>query len=930
MTSLTTKENSFMTMMGNSDEHTRKGFELILKRPYFPRFFDALFAKGFFDPAKNPAPVTVQPDGHIHIPYWKALDYLKACARVAGHDGNAELGDKVMSVVRTVSRGADSRQNHFTFWAFSEIIGLLPIASIASQDLHFVQDWLNTKYDRSMVAHALDEGALRRLLASDDPAAWTKAVELIGYCTAIRWKPSRFDPETDEPGTIADEYYVKEMIDHHGTALGNKIGHEAAKLFAGRVAEAFGRGGRAQWSHVFRPAVEDDDQNPKGASIDCVVDGLRDVLLGWCDSDVRTAKPFVESLLHEQGEMLRRIGIFVVNRRWAHLKELYRPVASPELFDFGHLHELYLLLRDRFETFSDEDKEATVQAIRDISVTGADGRGTREILQRHWLSALAGTTYDPASRWLADLTSKYGPQPNHAEYLSFTETRWGPGLSPYSAQELIALAAEGTIVDKLCAFRPGDPWHGPTLAALIHELHRAVKAAPDHFANVMREFPRAPRHFQYGLLHGCWLLFRDAKGLTPATGDKLWHSLFEFFEQLLRDPQFWKVLDNTNREAQPSRVEDAIADLLDHGARDGAHGYPSSLLPRAWSVVQDLVEHANAATEPSADAMSQAINSSKGRALGAAFSHILRRFRSAAKTADSHTSVWAEVRPFLDHQLAQCTGTNFEFSTLCGTHIRNLQWFDAGWLTEHIRDIFPVVHPGNFRSALAGLAYASVTQAIYRMLRDKGIMDQAMGVDIGNSHTRERLMEMLALAYLWGDDTLESPRFDYLFVEQRSDDLESINHFLPTIRDSALECRQVERVVDYWRRCVRWAQSRSEPPVNLLSSLSGLTAFLTTAEGNLDLLSPVAAHVHVHRNAYEFIRELNRLVKVSPRAVRDVVAKFIDTHEPFHDYENGMQTLVQAIAERGFRADAIDFCNKLRAMPGMAELFEKLTRRCAG
>ena len=767
--------------------------------------------------------------------------------------------------------------------------------------------------------------ALSNFLRSDDPRVWRKAVQLLRYCTAIRWKPSRLDPEAEEPTTAADEYYVKEMIDHHAAALGKKIGHEAARLLAGRVAEVFGRGGRAKWSHVFRSAVEDDDQNLKGASVDCIVEGLRDVLLGWCDHDARCAKTFVECLLRDQNQMLRRIGIFVVNRRWTHLNELYLPVVSPDLFDYGHLHELYLLLRDRFETFSDEEKEATVAAIRGISKPDPDANGARELVQRHWLSAVAGTSYEPASKWLADLTHKYGPAAEHPEYLSFTQTRWGHGPSQYSAEELIALADDGTIVEKLRLFRAGDPWHGPTVRALLDELQRAVEAAPDRFIPALPDFLGAPRQYQHALLQGYWRLLSNLDHTVKTkTRTVLWGPLFSFFEQLLCNPVCCVTGRSDSTEILPSSICNAIADLLRSGTRDDSTAYPACLLPRAWRLIHVLVERGESVAEPSDDPMRQALNSSKGRALDTAFSYILRRFRNFDKTPKSHASVWTEVRPFLDRQLDECAGTNFEFSTLCGTHIRNLQFFDTGWLKKRVQDIFPVKHPGNLRSALAGLAYASVNRTIYWMLRDTGIMDGALRLELKNSYSREKLLEILTLAYLWGDEALTSPRFEYLFASQRTEDFESINHFLPTTRDSSLDPEQAERVADYWRRCVDWARSLSETPANLLSSLSGLTVFLTAADGNLDLLIPVAAHVHVHRNAHEFILELNRLVKVSPCGVRTVLAKFIETHEPFYDYKNGMQTLVRALAEHGFREDAIDFCNKLRSMPTMEALYKEL------
>ena len=57
----------------------------------------------------------------------------------------------------------------------------------------------------------------------------------------------------------------------------------------------------------------------------------------------------------------------------------------------------------------------------------------------------------------------------------------------------------------------------------------------------------------------------------------------------------------------------------------------------------------------------------------------------------------------------------------------------------------------------------------------------------------------------------------------------------------------------------------AEAPTKVLSSLSGLTAFLATAaKENLDLLLAVAPYVDVHHSAYEFLDELNRLVEAAP------------------------------------------------------------------
>ena len=933
MTNLSANEKSFITLMAKSDEHARRGFELLLKRPTFLKYFDALIEAGLFEPAKNPAPVPVQPEGTVRIPYWTALDYLEACAKVSGETDNTTLAETLMAIVRSVS--ADSalngtHDNFHTFRKFAEIIGLLPIASVSSKDLELVNGWLNTRFDHFLVAHALDEGALQRFLASDDPTHLQKAVQLVGYCTTIRWEPRRLGSNTEEPVTIVDDFWLKELINHHALTLGKKIGGEAAELFTERVREVFGRGDRAKYGYMFFHAVEDAGQNSGGSTAEhCAVSGLRDVLLGWCDVGAMAAKPFVDSLLRSENEMHRRIGIFVLGQRWVHLRELYLPIVSSDLFDGGQRRELYALLRNHFEDFSNEEKMATLEAIQNLPIPKDDDANRHlERVQHRWLGAITGTTYEPAAEWLAELTHKYGSPPEHPDGVSVIESRWGTGPSQYSVQELVALAEEGSIVEILLAFKPSDAWGAPTIEGLVDELEHAVEAAPAHFVGVLPDFLKAPRQYQYGLVNGFLKLWRASKeSATPSHWDDVvWNRLFDFFDQLLKDPQFWKTGEAKGLEVTPRWISDTIADLLHDGTRDDKHAYPAALLPRAWSLIQILVEHGEAVTEPSDNPMNQAINSSKGRALKAAFSHILRNCRLADKARGSHATAWADAHGLINQELARCVGDNFEFSTLCGAYLGNLEYIDSHWLQEHIGEIFSVAHPINLRCALGGLAYASATRQTYRMLRDADVMDAALRLEFKDQHGREKLLERLTLGYLWEEETLDSPRFTYLFESDRVEDFELINFFLWSNRGGTLKPKQVVQIVDYWQRCVKWAQKLATPPAKVLSSLSGLTAFLATAaKENLDLLLAVAPYVDVHHSAYEFLDELNRLVEVSPAEVRTVLATFIDTHEPFYDYKNKMQILVRHLADLEFRSDAIDFCNKLRSMPSMADLYYELT-----
>ena len=186
-------------------------------------------------------------------------------------------------------------------------------------------------------------------------------------------------------------------------------------------------------------------------------------------------------------------------------------------------------------------------------------------------------------------------------------------------------------------------------------------------------------------------------------------------------------------------------------------------------------------------------------------------------------------------------------------------------------------------------------------------------------------MQNLMLGYLWGEEALCSAPFVHLFESDNAEDFHLINRFLWSVRHENLSPEQTERVAGYWRRCVEWAQKRRNTPGSVLSGLSGLIGFFPKAVGVADLLLAVAPYVQLHDNAYDFLSELNRLAEVDPEEVRNVVEKFVDTHESFYDYKDKMQTLLRTLSKRGFRADAIGFCERLRSIPGMQALYVELT-----
>jgi len=327
---ITSKQKSAIIRMSKNQEEAKWGFEILLKRQDFAYFFDHLIEANLFSPEYNSGPVPAEDPGFVRIPYWSALDYLEAVARQAKKKSDIQLAQKVMKVIHSVSSYRDPdgsrRDNYHTHRKFAEILGLVPVVAVTIKDIDLIPVWLNSKYDRGLVGHALDRGVIQSLLASDSPDDWQKACTILRHCTVIVWVDKKeLGKDRKKPVSVIENYWLKELIKHHANMFGIKAGREAAQIFRNRVREVFGEEFGDLPTYLNRPAVEKHPQNHSlDGIVNCIVEGLRDVLLSWIDHELEGATAFLAEILKDENEMVRRVAIYVLNQRWPVLNSLYR------------------------------------------------------------------------------------------------------------------------------------------------------------------------------------------------------------------------------------------------------------------------------------------------------------------------------------------------------------------------------------------------------------------------------------------------------------------------------------------------------------------------------------------------------------------------------------------------------------------------------
>lgn len=920
MTLLKQNEIQVIEMMTQSEELERHGFALLSQHADPGKFFTTIRQRHLLDARRNPAPEMARSGEGYVIRAWAALDYLEACAKQASRTNDVRLAADVIAVIREVTefaRNHPAHDNYHTYRTFAEILGLLPLDVISTHDIELVRIWLSSRFDKGAVVHELDDGFIPKLLAKPEQAReWI--VVLIKQLLEFRWTQDRLYDAELEPVTAADAYWLLKLLKNHARRFGQLFQEPVVSVFEDTVRTVYSRGNRATMSWLYRPAIEDHGQNSERHAADaCFILGYRESLIGWCETSPASAGVRLRELFSDSMEIMRRFAVFVLDQRWEDFEKDYASLVSPQIFHPGLVHETYGFLSRRFANMTEDDKERTLHALREVKFPDSEEADIAS-LQARFLTAMAGRNYQPADQWIADLRAKgVAASYTHPDFNSYIEVGWrGPEPSPYDAQELIALLRSGRLVRALTEFEPSGKWDAPSVDGLASALEEAVRAAPDRFARKLNDIAALPIRYQNAVLSGLRHEWESSRTTDPVVKwAEVWPAVLDWLSSLAMSAS------HNASEGPVAWQLSLIADLLRAGVARDEHAFEQSLLPKSRAVIEQLLKVSAGVSEPADDAMGQAINNPRGRAIEALWLQLLREARLMDRETGDHERVWRSAEKLIEQEIAASRDANFEFSTLFGAYVGNIDYLAPKWIATHVRDGFGADHPRNFKCALNGLGYAPMTLRVHRLLRDGEILDSAMSRTDLNGDSRRKLVERVVLGYLWGEDDLESPRMRQLAQPKASHDIETTAWLLSQAFGEELTDDQRDRA----RRLVETIALNAAND-EAIGALAGAVGFVRPENPlGFRAMMNVARFVGQRHGLHEFVGHLQTFAKHYPKLAADLLDLALERDEFAFDYEDRSKKVVELIAQGGERGRAIQLAEKHRRVPGMIDVFKRLT-----
>ncbi|WP_210546761.1 hypothetical protein [Rhodoferax sp. PAMC 29310] len=697
--------------------------------------------------------------------------------------------------------------------------------------------------------------------------------------------------------------------------LGERRGRAAVSMLSSRLMEAIGAAKEDGYSYIWRSAIEDHEQDSHEQSHRSVlVDAVRDAALGATEKTSEDAVACVEALLDSKVPVLVRIGIYVCAENYGSVGQAFWKYVRPEWFvEVNYWHEVFWLIKRAFSRFSLFERQKFLEMVDQAKLTREHEEDREDWVQEHQRDLLhpaVGLGDAALDARYEVLVQRWGPVREHPDFHSYSTGGWVGERSPTTAETLVAASNE-ELEGLLKSFKPESrTWDGPTYLGFAATISAAVRASEDGFSVHLQLFVDQLPAYQHGLLRGLKERWADDKR------DIAWEKTVGLIESIVGNPVFADELIKEPTEGwEPSArwVVSDIADLLKSGA-NRERLMPIALFRRCLEVLIQLL-----ATLPSQrrvevnDAVSHAINSSRGRALEA-FIHVALAMRRQEVNHESKDESWARVVTVLEAELAgSASGDNPDFAALAGMYCVNFHYLNAAWTEANIDRIFSVSSESSWRCAVQGFSYQSYLHDwLYQRLMASGHLKK-MIVSAGlPGQVSKRAVEIVGLAYLKGLETFENGGLLCSLVESLDQTaLPHLSWFFWTLRPRGEEDANTHgpKVLEFWRRVEERIRLDGKESPELQSSLSLLAVFIKDLDSqHVEVWAAAAPHAQRNHQGYILLQEMARLVGQYPKEVARVFQAALTGFLPDYRREDAIRC-VAGLAATGHVEEAENICN---------------------
>jgi len=866
-------------------------------QPFFFRklkglhWFAPLLECGFFKPEKNPKPLPAKEQGYVNIPTWPVTEYLVATSEELFDPAKKDYAVKFIDLLREIISyaRAEDYSNYRTWFQLAKIIRNIPPHLISLEDIDLINYWLDDPYERGLVAEQLGGKWLPDLLEKSDEHCNQIALRLLDILYKVNFIDKKSGSyEKKEPVLRYDSHYAKKITEKVAGLSGLKLGLSAVELLQSRLFSILGEVGNDTLLSIWRPAIEEHEQNRgRHDADDILIAAYRDCLLGFVDKDLEASSAYLLSLFDCQYQTLKRLAIYVVDKRFDVLQNICDKIIISELFHGNLRHELWHFLKNRYREFASDQKTKVMDIIEGMEIYDDEGNieeGPTAYKRAIWLSAVKDCD-EQTSQIYQKYINIIGVEPEHPDFSSYSSGGWVDHKSPIPTEHLLSLNVDA-LIEAVNTYEDPGRFGEPGLEGLVKCFKDVVKTKANEFYLVLMKFIDIDLAFVYQLIEAYRELWSEKKELPWGA---VWPCLLDFCSELVERKNFWSEENSREKShfiANRHWIVGAIAELIEGGTKSDDHAFDKSLLPKAKQIFLILLDRQEGVEfKQDSDAVFVAINSPRGRCIEALINVSLRSCRLAHKEHGEHSQAWSEFENIYTSELKRNEQGEYEFATIVANSLPNFLYMSREWVRFNLASIFDHSDYQKWLCAMQGYAYVgTVYEDVYNHLKANADLLKALDDKNIKDCVEEKVIQNIVVSYIHGNEDINKPESLISILINRKDysELSQLISFIWTLRKKD-EDKLREKVFELWPRVLEIVDVTSIEGRKLMSRLCHWAAFIDEIDATTESwLLQIAPYAEEDYNSYDLLESLARISESQALEAQKVWLKMLDSYS--YDY----------------------------------------------
>ena len=692
-------------------------------------WFGLLKEYGFFNPEEFDLIPQEREKGYFYTPIWHSFEYLKLIT-------SKKLNDEEYYAIKDILKvtieylNSEKIENYRIYETYIDIISNLPINKIYKYQIKNIAKFISSGWGARPISFEV-EALVKKLLQSSQSEY---AFIIIDKILAFNKKENNWlNYKSFDIISVLPEYELKNLLKTIRLNLKTKDFSILINLLYKLITKMENIRGNTL-NYVWMPTIEDDEQTNNEKYEIQLVKLLRDILE---KSEAKKIKSIIEEMYSHKGSVLRRIAIYIINKKYSEFKDIFWGYKGNPLDEVLDTHEVYELFKNNVRKFSEDQITKILSWIEDRSYDYIYEKDIDEEIKgkqiayrkKEWLSSLIDSN-DKRIKKEYDIQNNINDTPlSHPGYLSWHgETKWEnmSDKSPFSVEEILQMD-NSQLIEEIKSYDPPQTFDGPTKENFAWEIRASVEKEPTKFDSSLDLFEKID----------CIYIDAILSGFESAAGNKKklkWKQIFDYIFNVISIKEFSEC-------EEKNRIIRSISDLIKHGSNSESYGFGKERLDISEDILFILYDYTNKIEHESTEELYINVLQDPQYQIFEALIYIsLKDYRIYKKKGRYR------INSLINKNLKDPNYPTMFFAM--GQYIILLNYMDKEWVKKNFNVIYNKGNLINWYASMSGFLLRNQTDKdIYIYMKENGDIEKALETEFDNQFINKPIQH-LAIAYM--------------------------------------------------------------------------------------------------------------------------------------------------------------------------------------